>query len=67
MAAFVVDVDARCPLCGATVLSVGRSGRITAYELHAVPLYRNRPAGEAFMVCEDCGVLADLPTDLTLN
>ena len=66
MAAFVVD-DARCPLCGDTVLSFGRSGQVTAAEMHAVPLYRNRPSGEAFMLCDDCGLLAELPPDITLN
>jgi hypothetical protein len=68
MAAFVVDVAACCcPLCGTRVLSVGNSGRVVAAAQHAVPLHRNRDSGEAFMLCDDCGILADLPVDLTLN
>jgi hypothetical protein len=67
MAAFVVAVDARCPLCGVLVLSVGRGGRVSAEDLHPVPLYRRGGAVEGYMVCDQCAVLAQLPGDLTLN
>src|SRR5262245_51808973 len=67
MAAFVVAVDARCPLCGSLVLSVGRGGRVTAEDLHPVPLYRRGGAVEGYMLCDQCAVLASLPADLTLN
>ena len=67
MAAFVVAVDARCPLCGALVLSVGRGGRVTAEDLHPLPLYRRGGAVEGYMVCDQCAVLAALPAGLTLN
>jgi hypothetical protein len=67
MAAFVVAVDARCPLCGALVLSVGRGGRVSAEDLHPVPLHRRGGAVEGYMVCDQCAVLAQLPADLTLN
>jgi hypothetical protein len=67
MAAFVVAVDARCPLCGSLVLSVGRGGRLSAEDLHPVPLYRRGGAVEGYMVCDQCAVLAQLPADITLN
>jgi len=67
MAAFVVAVDARCPLCGASILSVGRGGRVEAEDLHPVPLFRNGRPGEGYMLCDDCGRLAELPSNLTLN
>jgi len=67
MAAFLVAVDARCPLCGDSILSVGRGGRVMAEDLHPVPLYRSGRAGEGYMLCDDCGVLAELPLDITLN
>ena len=63
----VVAVDAGCPLCGTSMLSFGRGGRVTAEDLHAVPLHRRGGAGEGYMVCDECGVLANLPPDLTLN
>jgi hypothetical protein len=66
MAAFAVAVDARCPLCGTSILSVGRGGRVSAEDLHPVPLYTGR-GGQGYMVCEDCGVLAELPRNITLN
>jgi hypothetical protein len=66
MAAFAVPVDARCPLCGTSILSVSRGGHITAEDLHAVPLYNNGSC-EGYMLCDDCGLLTELPTDLTLN
>jgi hypothetical protein len=67
MAAFVLAVDARCPLCGASVLSVSQGGKVIAEELHAVPLNRRRGSAEGYTLCDDCGVLANLPTNLTLN
>ena len=44
-----------------------KSQQVTAADQHAVPLYRHGHVGEAFMLCDDCGVLSDLPTNLTLN
>jgi hypothetical protein len=38
-----------------------------AEDLHAVPLHRRGGAGEGYMVCDDCGVLAELSAELTLN
>jgi hypothetical protein len=67
MAAFLVGVDARCPLCGTSILSVGRSGRVLAEDLHPVPLFKAGHSGEGYMLCDDCGVLAELPSDITLN
>jgi hypothetical protein len=67
MAAFIVGVDAQCPLCGASILHIGRGGRVQSEDLHPVPLYRLGRIGEGYMLCDDCGVLAELPRDLTLN
>jgi hypothetical protein len=66
-AGFVHGADARCPLCESTILSIGRNGRVEAEDLHPVPLYRSRHAGEGYMLCDECGVLAELPADITLN
>ena len=58
-------VEAHCPLCGSPVLSVARSGRVVASDLRAIPL--GSDFGRGYTLCDDCGVLADLPTGLTLN
>lgn len=63
----VAAVEARCPLCGASILSIGRSGRVEAEDLHPVPLHKNRGSGEGYMLCDECGLLAELPADITLN
>jgi hypothetical protein len=68
MAAIALAVDARCPVCGAPILSVGATGRVLAQDLHLVPIRaHDRRAGQGYTVCDDCGVLAELSTDLTLN
>jgi hypothetical protein len=60
-------VDARCPLCGESILTVDVGGRVTSEDLHPIALYRRGGAGEGYMLCDDCGMLADLPADLTIN
>ena len=57
-------VEARCPLCGSPVLSVARSGKVTAFDLRAFPI---GDLGRGYTLCDDCGGLADLPAGLTLN
>jgi hypothetical protein len=65
MATVFAPLQARCPLCGSPVLSVGRGGRVEHEDLHPIQL---RPdLTRSYTLCDDCGVLADLPTDLTLN
>lgn len=64
---FVVGVDARCPLCGESILSINRGGQVETSDLHPVPLYRRPGTGEGYMLCDDCGTLAELPADITLN
>ena len=63
----VVAMDARCPLCGSPILSFGQGGRVVAEDLHPVPLHRRGGTDEGYMVCDDCGVLAELSAELTLN
>ena len=58
-------VGARCPLCGSPVLSLERSGKVVAFGLRAVPLLGE--LGRGYTLCDDCGVLADLPSGLTFN
>ena len=65
MGASPVAVSARCPLCGSRVLSVSRAGRVLSDDLHPIALGGEKGCG--YTLCEDCGVLPDLPTDLTLN
>ncbi len=59
------SVQAFCPLCGSPVLSVGRTGRVFDEDVH--PVQVGRELGRGYILCDDCGVLADLPDDLTLN
>jgi hypothetical protein len=58
-------VQACCPLCGSPVLSVARSGHVLDEDLH--PIQIGREAGRGYTLCDDCGILADLPSNLTLN
>jgi hypothetical protein len=66
MATQVARMDTPCPLCGSPVLSLGAGGRVLAADLHAIPLHRYG-GGESYSLCDDCAVLATLPTDLTVN
>lgn len=61
----LVEVNACCPLCGSQVLSVSRAGRVLSDDLHPIAISGDRARG--YTLCDDCGVLADLPADLTLN
>jgi hypothetical protein len=65
MGTTIAAVQALCPLCGSSELSVGRSGRVFAEDLHLVQLGPESDRG--YTLCDDCGVLANLPTTLTLN
>lgn len=67
MAAFTLAVDAHCPLCDASILTVSREGHVMSEDLHPVPLRRSNRPGEGYMLCDDCGMLADLPLNSTLN
>jgi hypothetical protein len=67
MAAFTLAVDARCPLCGTTILRVNHGGLVLSEDLHPVPLRRAHRPGEGYMLCDDCGMLADLPLNSTVN
>jgi hypothetical protein len=60
-------MDASCPLCGDSILSVGRSGRVVAAEVSPIPLLKHGLSGEGFLVCDACAFLAHLPQDVTLN
>ena len=68
MAAFALAVDARCPVCGASILSVGATGRVVSQDLHLVPLRAHeKRTGQAYTVCDDCGLLAEMSPHITLN
>ena len=58
-------VEAHCTLCGTPVLSVARTGRVVTFDMRAIAL--GNEFGRGYMLCDDCGVLADLPAGLTLN
>ena len=62
--AVAAGIEARCPLCGSPVLALAR-GRIVALDLRASPV--GSEFGRGYTLCDDCGVLADLPSGLTLN
>jgi hypothetical protein len=66
MASMSLAVDARCPLCGSRVLSVSRTGRVLTDDVGAISV--SRPgAASAYTLCDDCSVLAALPSNLSLN
>lgn len=60
-------MDARCPLCGDSILSIGSTGRVIAADVHPIPLMKHGLSGEGFLVCDSCAFLAHLPDDITLN
>jgi hypothetical protein len=65
MGTSIAAIQAQCPLCGSPVLSIGRGGRVMSEDLH--PILLGPGVGRGYTLCDDCGVLADLPTNLTLN
>ena len=65
MATTMPALSATCPLCGVPVLSVNGIGQVESDEVHPVSLGRHCNAG--YTLCDGCGVLTDLPTNLTLN
>jgi hypothetical protein len=60
-----VTVQARCPLCGSPVRSLVRHGRVVTEDLH--PIRLGAEPGRGYALCDDCGILANLPTCLTVN
>jgi hypothetical protein len=65
MGTSIATIQAPCPLCGSPVLSIGQGGRVMSEDLH--PILLGPDIGRGYTLCDDCGVLADLPTNLTLN
>ena len=65
MGTTIAAVQAYCPLCESPVLSVGRGGRVFSEDFH--PILLGPDSGRGYTLCDDCGVLANLPTDLTRN
>jgi hypothetical protein len=65
MGTSIATIQAQCPLCGSPVLSIGRGGKVMSEDLH--PILLGPDIGRGYSLCDDCGVLADLPTNLTLN
>jgi hypothetical protein len=60
-------VDARCPLCNESILSINSRGRILTEDMHPIPLHTHGRQGEGYMVCDGCGFLAQLTARLPLN
>ena len=67
VAAAIVTVDARCPLCDEPILSIGQGGRVLSSDLHPIRLNTRGREGEGYMLCDDCGMLAELPPPTVLN
>ncbi len=65
MGTMFAAVQALCPLCGSPVLSVGSSGRVLSDVAH--PIQIGRESGRGYTLCDDCGILTNLPSDLTRN
>ena len=65
MGTTIAAVQALCPLCESPVLTVGRSGRVFSEDLY--PIQLGPELGRSYTLCDDCGLLANLPTNLTLN
>lgn len=61
----VSTVGARCPLCGSPVLSLAASGKVIVLDARAIQL--GSELGRGYTLCDDCGLLADLPASSTLN
>ena len=60
-----VAIQARCPLCGSPVLSLAASGKVIVLDARAIQL--GSELGRGYTLCDDCGLLADLPASSTLN
>ncbi len=65
MGTSLAAVQAHCLLCGSPVLSIGAGGQVVSEDLH--PILLGPDVDRGYMLCDDCGVLAELPTNLTLN
>jgi hypothetical protein len=63
----ILAVDSLCPLCGHSILSVGRDGRVETHDVRPVRLYRIPGLSESYTICEECNMLAQLPAGITLN
>jgi len=65
MGTTITAVQGLCPLCGSAVQSFGRSRRAFAEDLRPISL--GPELGRSYTLCDDCGLLANLPSNLTLN
>ncbi len=63
----VAQLDTRCPVCGADLISFDRDGHVALDGLQPVPLHRLGDTGEGYAVCDECAFLAHLSEELTLN
>ena len=59
------SVKACCPLCGQPIAPSG-PGTSVGDGAHLVSIYRYGTA-EGFLLCGQCGLLADFPEGITLN
>jgi hypothetical protein len=60
-----VAVDARCALCGTAIDAEGTG----VHNAHAVliSLYKHGGSPEGYLLCQECGLLAGLPSTISLN
>jgi hypothetical protein len=66
-AVLATQLDTRCPVCGADLLSLDNEGHVALDGLKPVSLHRLGDSGEGYAVCDECAYLANLTTPLTLN
>lgn len=66
-AASPARLHARCPLCGAVLLTVGPGGHVSTGDLRGMTLVTSGPGGQSFLLCDDCGRLTETADGLSVN
>jgi hypothetical protein len=66
MASPVVSaVEMECPLCGRAMRTTGPFA--DGGGAHLVALFKHGGGAEGFLLCAECGMLADFPAGITMN
>ena len=59
-------VGATCPLCDSPMVVVSATEKkVVVFDVRTVPM--DQGLRRSYTLCDDCGILADLPKDLTIN